>query len=223
MADKEAAPPPPGVYVPVPTFFVSKSAPNYSSEAPPLDLETQAKHAIHLAKSGIRGLVLLGSTGEAVAMTSKERSQLLKHVRAELDKADFKDYPIVAGTNTQGVEDTVQQLKDAKDAGAQFGLVLAPGYFAMALNQAGLKDWYTAIAERSPIPIMMYVRPLLLQPSTTSSTIHNPSFRYVIMQSGHGSTRQSADKIKLPLPCSLEQHHHHGINIPSLSCPPQHW
>lgn len=155
MAGEAAKPPPPGVYVPVPTFFVSRNDPNYSSAAPPLDLETQAKHAIHLAKCGIRGLVVLGSTGEAVALTSKERSQLLRHVRAELEKANFKDYPIIVGTYTQGIEDTISQLEDAGAAGAQYGLVLAPGYFAMALNQDGLKDWYTAIAERSPIPIMM--------------------------------------------------------------------
>lgn len=155
MAGEAAKPPPPGVYVPVPTFFVSRNAPNYSSTAPPLDLEIQAKHAIDLAKCGIRGLVVLGSTGEAVAVTSKERSQLLRHIRAELERANFKDYPIIAGTYTQGIEDTIQQLEDAEAAGAQYGLVLAPGYFATALNQEGLKDWYTAIAERSLIPIMM--------------------------------------------------------------------
>ena len=121
-----AVPPPPGVYVPVPTFFVSKTAPNYSSEAPSLDLETQARHAIHLAKCGIRGLVILGSTGEAIAVTNKERSELLKHLRQEFEAAGYKDYPIIAGTATQGVEDTVQQLNDAKEAGAQWGLVLAP-------------------------------------------------------------------------------------------------
>ena len=121
-----AVPPPPGVYVPVPTFFVSKKAANYASEAPPLDLETQTKHAIHLAKCGIRGLVVLGSTGEAIAITNRERSELLKHVRRELEAAGYKDYPIIVGTATQGIEDTIQQLKDAKDGGAQWGLVLAP-------------------------------------------------------------------------------------------------
>ena len=177
MANKKAAPPPPGVYVPVPTFFVSKTAQNYSSEAPPLDLETQAKHAVHLAKSGIRGLVILGSTGEAVAITTKERSELLKHVRAELDKANFKDYPIIAGTYTQGIEDTIQQLQISKDAGAQFGLVLAPGYFATSLNQEGLKDWYTAIAERSPIPIMMYVRCLVIRLFSSIMATRTPMCR----------------------------------------------
>lgn len=170
MAVEKAQPPPPGIYVPVPTFFVSRKASNYSPVAPPLDLETQAKHALHLAKSGIRGLVILGSTGEAVAITSRERSQLLQHVRGELDKANFKDYPIVAGTYTQGIEDTIQQLQISKDAGAQYGLVLAPGYFATALNQEGIKDWYNAIAERSPIPIMVYVSLFLLGPYATAAT-----------------------------------------------------
>lgn len=154
-----ATPPPPGVYVPVPTFFVPRNASNYTPEAPPLDLETQTEHAIHLAKCGIRGLVILGSTGEAIAITNKERSKLLRHLRQQLENANYKDYPIIAGTATQGIEDTVQQLNDAKDAGAQWGLVLAPSYFATAVTQDGLKDWYIAVAERSPLPIMVYHYP----------------------------------------------------------------
>ena len=113
-------PPPPGVYVPVPTFFVSRKAPNYCAATPPLDLETQTIHALYLANSGIKGLVMLGSTGEAVAVTNDERYTLLKHIRSELDKAGFRDYPIIAGTTAQGI-----------------------------------RSWYTAIADSSPMPIMM--------------------------------------------------------------------
>src|ERR1700731_901855 len=102
-----ALPPPPGVYVPVPTFFVSRSASNYNSVAAPLDLKTQAAHSIHLAKCGIRGLVILGSTGEAVALTNPERSLLLSSVREELERAGLKDYPIIAGTATQSIAETV--------------------------------------------------------------------------------------------------------------------
>lgn len=155
MSETRASPPPPGVYVPVPTFLLSRKASNSSSAAPPLDLDTQTRHAIHLAKAGIRGLVILGSTGEAVAITSKERSQLLRHVRSGLEEAGFKDYPIIAGTTAQGIQDALQQLHESHEAGAQWGLVLAPGYFATALNQDGIQDWYNAVAEQSPIPIMM--------------------------------------------------------------------
>jgi len=156
-----ALPPPPGVYVPVPTFFVSRTDPQYNAIAAPLDLKTQVAHSIHLAKCGIRGLVTLGSTGEAVALTNKERSLVLSSVRKELQNAGFTDYPIIAGTATQSIAETIQQLVEAEDAGAQWGLCLAPGYFAGVVTQEGLIRWYEAVADKSPIPIMMFVIPEL--------------------------------------------------------------
>ncbi len=143
--------------MPVPTFFVSPSASNYNTFAPPLDLTTQTKHAIHLAKCGIRGLVVLGSTGEAIMVTNSERTTLLTHLRQELEKAGFKDYPLIAGTATQSIAETVQTLKEAKEAGSQWGLVLAPGYFAPMVSQEGLVAWYSAVADASPMPVMMQV------------------------------------------------------------------
>src|SRR5580698_4228678 len=100
-----AFPPPPGVYVPVPTFFVSSTASNYNATVPPLDLKTQAAHSIHLAKCGIKGLVILGSTGEAVALTNRERFLVLSSVRNALEGVGFKGYPIIAGTATQSIEE----------------------------------------------------------------------------------------------------------------------
>jgi 2-keto-3-deoxy-L-rhamnonate aldolase len=71
---------------------------------------------IHLAKYGIKGLVILGSTGEVVAITNKERFQVLSSVLDALEGAGFKDYPIIAGTATQSIEETVEQLVEAKKA-----------------------------------------------------------------------------------------------------------
>lgn len=158
-------PPAGGIYVPVPTFFVGKTASTYSSTRPPLDLEAQAAHSVHLAKSGCRGLVLLGSTGEAVHLTREERYAQVSHVRRALEAAGFKDYPLIAGTATNGIEETVQLLAEAKEAGAGWGLVLAPGYFAGAVDQAGIRGWFEAVADESPIPVMM-----LVLPSSSSSS-----------------------------------------------------
>ena len=150
-----AAPPPKGIHVPVPTFFVGKKAATYNEVAAPVDVETQIKHSLYLARAGIKGLVILGSTGEAIHLTNKERFEVLSGVRKARDAEGFKDYPIIAGTATQNIEETVQQLKEAKDAGAGWGLVLVPGYFAGASTQEGIIRWFTAVADRSPIPIMM--------------------------------------------------------------------
>jgi 2-keto-3-deoxy-L-rhamnonate aldolase len=166
-----AHPPPPGVYVPVLTFFVSRSHPDYNAVAAPLDLKTQAAHTIHLAKCGISGVVILGSTGEAVALTNKERSNVLNFVRRELEDVGLKDYPIIAGTATQSIAETIEQLREAKDAGVQWGLCLAPGYFAGTVTQEGIRRWYEAVADQSPIPIMMFVIPMFIAFFRVLSTI----------------------------------------------------
>ncbi|KAI5456692.1 dihydrodipicolinate synthase [Mariannaea sp. PMI_226] len=152
-----ALPPPDGVFVPVPTFFEAEvKAPSLQ---PAVDVSTQAAHSIHLAKSGITGLVLMGSTGEAIHMSSAERINLISGVRKGLDEAGYKDYPIMAGVLVNSVDETLEWLHDAKTAGAQWGLVLAPGYFGSAATQDNLVEWFTLVADNSPLPILLYNYP----------------------------------------------------------------
>ncbi|KAI0534977.1 hypothetical protein GGR58DRAFT_480805 [Xylaria digitata] len=151
--------PPPGIYVPVPTFFVGKQAANYNAVATPLDIDAQIAHSLYLARAGIKGLVILGSTGEAVHLTNKERFEVLSGVRQAFEQNGFKDYPILAGTATQNIEETVEQLRSAKEAGSQWGMCLAPGYFAGTSTQEGIIRWFTAVADQSPIPILIYYYP----------------------------------------------------------------
>lgn len=144
--------PPTGVYVPSPTFFHPTTSPDAQ---PAVDVETQVKHTVFLAKSGVRGLVILGSTGEAIHLTRDERRNLVSSVRKGLEEAGFKDYPIMAGVLTNGHEETMEWLADYAEAGAQWGLVLAPGYFGKAASQDNLRVWYERVASKSPIPILM--------------------------------------------------------------------
>src|SRR6186713_413607 len=144
-----AAVPPPGVFVPVPTFFKPSTDPKRQAE---VDIDAQSAHSIHLAKNGIRGLVLLGSTGEAVHLSRSERYDLISSVRNALTNAGFPDYPIMAGVLTNSTDEVQEWLEDFKKAGAQWGLVLAPGYFGAAANQENIKEWYTRVADASPLP-----------------------------------------------------------------------
>jgi 2-keto-3-deoxy-L-rhamnonate aldolase len=149
--------PPTGVYVPVPTFF--KPSSSSASASPSLqaavDVDTQIQHSVFLAKNGVRGLVLLGSTGEAIHMSRQERVDLVSGVRRGLNDAGFSDYPIMAGTLINSIDETLEWLEDFKRAGAQWGLVLAPGYFGAAASQEGIREWYTVVADKSPLPILM--------------------------------------------------------------------
>lgn len=151
----QASPPPQGIYVPVPTFFAKEGAANYDEVSPPLDLETQSEHSLFLVKGGVKGLVILGSTGEAIFVRNSERHELIKSQRKTLDDAGYKDRPIIAGTATQNIDDTIDMIKDSQAAGAEYAMVLGPAYFAPATSQAGIQKWFEVVADRSPIPILM--------------------------------------------------------------------
>ncbi|KAK5171153.1 uncharacterized protein LTR77_004297 [Saxophila tyrrhenica] len=176
----QASPPPQGIYVPSPTFFVAEGTSSYNTTSPPLDLETQSKHSLFLVEGGVRGLVLLGSTGEAIFIKPEERVQLLKSQRKALDDAGFKDRPIIAGTATQNIDETLQLIKESKDAGAEYAMVLSPGYFAPATSQSGIAKWFTQVADRSPLPVMIYHYPgvtnnLFIAPSTFEQLAAHPN------------------------------------------------
>jgi 2-keto-3-deoxy-L-rhamnonate aldolase len=155
-----ATAPPLGVFVPVPTFFrpAAEAAPSGSLQSK-VDVETQVNHSVFLAKTGIKGLVLLGSTGEAIHLNRAERLELVAGVRKGLDDAGFPDYPIMAGVLTNGIDETLEWLEDYKKAGAQWGLVLVPGYFGVSADQESIREWFTIIADNSPLPILMYISP----------------------------------------------------------------
>ena len=150
-----ASPPPKGIYCPVPTFFVGEGAAGYDSISPPLDIESQTKHSLFLVQGGIKGLVILGSTGEAIFCRREERTKLISSQREALDDAGYSDRPIIAGTATQQIDDTLEIIKESKDAGAEYAMVLGPGYFAPSTSQQGIQKWFEAVADKSVLPVMM--------------------------------------------------------------------
>lgn len=190
-----AAIPPKGVLVPAPTFFsASKISTSYGEH--PLDLSAQIEHSIHLARSGISGIVLLGSTGESVHVTRPERITLISGVIKGLEEVGFKDYPIMAGTATNSIEETVELCKESAAAGAKWMLVLAPSYFASAggYPEEGLIMWYTAVADNSPVPILVYNYPgvsnnIALAPSVYEKLSKHPNI--VGCKLSHGNMSHS--------------------------------
>ncbi|KAE9982898.1 hypothetical protein EG328_010445 [Venturia inaequalis] len=176
IKSKEAVSPPTGVFVPVPTFFHPPSPGGDSLQAK-LDTDTQVRHSIHLARNGVRGLVLLGSTGEAIHLSRSERSQLISAVRKGLDDDGFLAYPIMTGVLTYSVEEALEWLDDAASAGSDWGLVLVPGYFGTAANQDNIKEWYTVVADHSPLPILVYASTLIKCYWTVANDLDN-SYNY---------------------------------------------
>ncbi|KAK5653662.1 hypothetical protein OQA88_8692 [Cercophora sp. LCS_1] len=184
--------PPRGVFVPSPTFFRPLSdSPSATTHQAAVDVATQTEHTLFLARSGITGVVLLGSTGEAIHLSAQERFDLVAGVKKGLEDAGFKDYPIMAGVLTSGgIDETLSWLDDYAKAGAQWGLVLAPGYFGPAASQANLEEWYRIVADASPIPILVYNYPgvtnnVVVQPETYTKLAAHP--KIVGCKMSHGN------------------------------------
>lgn len=141
---------PGGIYTPITTFF--KNNGKYS-----LDLEAQVDHAKVLYGSGIRGVVAAGSMGECSHLSAKERHQLVAAIREGVPDEEFK---IIAGAPPLCIQDAIEESISAKEAGADFIILLVPGYFGPHLtSQEGIVDYFTRVADQSALPIMIYNYP----------------------------------------------------------------
>lgn len=133
-------PPPPGTYVPVPTFFSTNSTKSKDGATSyPLDLDTQVAYSVYLANAGIAGFAIFGSTGEPIHVTPDERNKVISATRKALDKAGHKNYPIIAGVVSQQFEEAIDLLNQAKRAGAQWGVCLVPGVRNFQFPSASFK------------------------------------------------------------------------------------
>lgn len=96
--------------------------------------------------------------GEAHHLSHAERTLLIRTARQVLDDAGLHSMPIIAGTGVGSTRETLEVTKEAAQAGADYAIVIASGYFAgvLANNRQALKDFWSEVAEKSPIPVMIY-------------------------------------------------------------------
>lgn len=137
---------PRGVYPPLPTFF---------TENEEVDLSTYKRHILNLAHTGIAGYVVMGSNGEAVHLVGDERILVIEAAR----EAAGAEAPIIAGCGEQSTRATITNCRNARRAGANFALVLPPSYFKGRMHEPALLAHYRAIADASPLPVVIYNMP----------------------------------------------------------------
>jgi 4-hydroxy-tetrahydrodipicolinate synthase len=116
-----------------------------------LDVDGAARLATHLVdKQGNDGLVISGTTGESPTTTDAEKDALLRTVvEAVGDRAQ-----VVAGVGTNDTHHTVELARAAEKAGAHGLLVVTPYYNKPP--QAGLIAHFTAVADATALPMMVY-------------------------------------------------------------------
>ena len=104
----------------------------------------------------IRGIVVGGSTGEAVLLEEDERMVLLEGARDLVPDARL----VVAGTGAESTRSTIRRCKESAGTGADAVLVQPPAFYRGAMTDAALLEHYRAVAVASPIPVILYQVPL---------------------------------------------------------------
>lgn len=105
-------------------------------------------------------LLVLGTTGESSTLSSEEEEEIL---RFTVEKVNGK-VPVIAGAGTNATKKTIERVNRFAELGADQVLVITPYY--NKTSDAGLLAHFTAIADRSPVPIILYN-----VPSRTGMTI----------------------------------------------------
>lgn len=113
-----------------------------------LDRDAATAVARWLVDNGNDALVLAGTTGESPVLTDEERIDLFRTVRAAVD------VPLIAGSTTNDTAHSVEMTRAAADAGMDAVLAVVPYYNKP--TQAGLEAHFRAVAEASPLPVMLY-------------------------------------------------------------------
>ena len=141
--------PPKGVWAPAVTFF--------DPTADTLDTDSQEKYYTYLSKSGLTGLVVLGTNSETFLLTREERKTLLQTAR----QACGPSYPIMAGVGGHSTKQVLEYIADAVDAGANYVLLLPPAYFGKQTTPAVIDNFFSDVAKESPLPIVIYNFPVV--------------------------------------------------------------
>ncbi len=132
-----------GVFAPVPTPF------DRDDRVDPARIK--AAFARWVARP-ITGFVVLGSNGEAVLLDEAESDLVIATAREAVPRGR----PFIAGTGRESTAAAVRAAKRAAELGADAVLVRTPGFFKAQMTHDAFVRHYTAVADASPVPVLLY-------------------------------------------------------------------
>jgi 4-hydroxy-2-oxoglutarate aldolase len=103
-------------------------------------------------KTGLSGYLVLGSNGEAVYLNDAERLKVIEVSRENIPREKI----LLVGTGMESTVETIRFTNHAARLGADLALVVTPYYFKGSMTPQALHDHFTAVAEGSNIPILLY-------------------------------------------------------------------
>jgi 4-hydroxy-2-oxoglutarate aldolase len=108
------------------------------------------------SKTPAAGIVVLGSTGEAIMLSDDERREVLAVAR----EACAPHKLLIAGTGAESAFETLRLTEYAAELGYDVALVRTPHFYRAQMQPANLLTFYRTIADRSPLPVLIYSVPV---------------------------------------------------------------
>lgn len=102
-----------------------------------------------------KGYVVHGSNGEYPFLTTDERIDLVHAVRESTDKNKI----IIAGASAESLKTTLQTCESMAKKKADYVLILPPSFYKNRMTDAALFKYFTEVADRSPLPVIIYNMP----------------------------------------------------------------
>ena len=125
------------------------------------------------AENRSNGILLMGSTGEAILLTKEEREKIIDVV---IDEAGGK-VPVMVGVAAVSTRDTLENARYAKEAGADCGLVVQPPYIKP--TQDALYSYFKDVADAVDMPLVIYNNPercgVNVEPETIARLARHPN------------------------------------------------
>jgi 4-hydroxy-2-oxoglutarate aldolase len=135
---------PRGVFAPVATTFGDDGE---------LDLPAFRSNLERYAASPLDGVVLLGSNGEYALLDEAEKLRLIEAGTEAIGGRKV----VMAGTGTESTRGTIALTRRAAALGIDYALVVTPHYYRPRYDGAAYLAHYRAVADASPVPIVVYV------------------------------------------------------------------
>ena len=104
------------------------------------------------SRTPVAGIVVLGSTGEALMLSDQEKRDVLKIAR----ESAAPNKVLIAGTGIESATETLRLTEYAAELGYDVAMVRTPHYYKKQMLPANMLAFYRTVADRSPIPVIVY-------------------------------------------------------------------
>jgi len=131
-----------GIYPPIVTPFLKDDVAHHYL----------AENVEKLSKSGIKGLIVLGSNGENVYLSEEEKIDVVK---TTIQSAS-KNMLIIVGSGCESTRETIYLTNRMAKMGAHAALIVTPFYYGTKMNDEALIKYYSTVADQVEIPILLY-------------------------------------------------------------------